>query len=92
MPKMTSKIRANSLYGNILLWTSFCLLQVNKKKPIGMVSITVSTNHFNKNDPTLCFLLKVQSCKLPNNKYVITSTQITNTEIFAFIAVLVLSY
>ena len=33
--------------------------------------------------------LKVQSCKLYNNKYVIASTQITNTEIFAFIAVLV---
>ena len=33
--------------------------------------------------------LKVQSCKLYNNKYMIFSTQITNTEIFAFIAVLV---
>ena len=29
--------------------------------------------------------LKVQSCKLYNNKYMISSTQITNTEIFAFI-------
>ena len=28
--------------------------------------------------------LKVQSCKLYNNKYTIASTQITNTEIFAF--------
>ena len=28
--------------------------------------------------------LKVQSCKLCNNKYTIASTQITNTEIFAF--------
>ena len=33
--------------------------------------------------------LKVQSCKLNNNKYMIASTQITNTEIFAFTAVLV---
>ena len=33
--------------------------------------------------------LKVQSCKLCNNKYMITSTQITNIEIFAFIAVLI---
>ena len=33
--------------------------------------------------------LKVLSCKLCNNKYMITSTQIVNTEIFAFIAVLV---
>ena len=32
--------------------------------------------------------LKIQSCKLYDNKYMITSTQITNTEIFAFISVL----
>ena len=37
--------------------------------------------------------LKVQSCKLYNKKYnMIALTQITNSEIFAFIAVLVLSY
>ena len=35
------------------------------------------------------FILRMQSCKLYNRKYMITSTQITNTEIFAFIAVLV---
>ena len=34
-------------------------------------------------------LLKVQSCQLYNNKYMIASTQTTNTEIYAFIAVLV---
>ena len=39
-----------------------------------------------------CSYLKVKSCKLPKNKYVITSTQITNTEIFAFIAVLAFKY
>ena len=33
--------------------------------------------------------LKVQSCKLDNNKYMITSTQLKNTEIFTFMAVLV---
>ena len=33
--------------------------------------------------------LKVPSRKLHDNKYMIVSTQITNTEIFAFIAVLV---
>ena len=32
--------------------------------------------------------LKLQSCKLYNNKYKIVSTQITNTEIFSFMAVL----
>ena len=35
--------------------------------------------------------LKVQSCKLYKNKYMIASTQITNTEIFAFVAVLLLT-
>ena len=33
--------------------------------------------------------LKVQSCKLYNNKYLIASTQVTDAEIFAFIAALV---
>ena len=33
--------------------------------------------------------LKVQSCKLYDNKYIITSTHITDTEIFAFPANLV---
>ena len=37
----------------------------------------------------LTFLLKIQSCKLYNNKYVIASTQRTNIGIFAFIANLV---
>ena len=36
--------------------------------------------------------LKVQSGKSYNNKYMIASTEITNTEILAFIAVLVFSY
>ena len=30
--------------------------------------------------------MKVQSCKLYNNKYTIASTQITNAEIFALVA------
>ena len=34
----------------------------------------------------LVTILKVQLRKLHNNKYVIASTQMTNTEIFAFIA------
>ena len=34
-------------------------------------------------------LLKVQSCRLYNNKYMIASTQITNNETFAVVAVLV---
>ena len=36
-----------------------------------------------------CVAIKVKPCKLHYNKYMIVSTQITNTEIFAFIAVLV---
>ena len=34
-------------------------------------------------------MLKVQSFKIYNNKYMIVSTQITNNETFAFIPVLV---
>ena len=34
-------------------------------------------------------VLKVQSCRLYNNKYVIDSTQITNTETLILLAVLV---
>ena len=34
-------------------------------------------------------ILKVLSCKLCNNKYMIASTEIANTEIFAFMTVLV---
>ena len=37
----------------------------------------------------LMISLRVQSCKLYNKTYIIASTQITNTETFAFIAVLV---
>ena len=33
--------------------------------------------------------LKAQSCNLYNNRHMIASTQITNTEIFPFVAVLV---
>ena len=36
------------------------------------------------------FNTEVQPCKLYNKKYIVASTQITNTEIFAFIVVLVL--
>ena len=32
---------------------------------------------------------KIQSCKLYNKQYIIASTQITNTKIVAFIAILV---
>ena len=35
------------------------------------------------------WILKVQSCRSYNNKYLIALTQITTTEIFAFIAILV---
>ena len=38
---------------------------------------------------TLEVYLKVQPCKLCDKKYMIVSTQILNTEFFAFIAVLV---
>ena len=42
-----------------------------------------------KKPASLTEKLKVQSCKFCYSKYMIASTQITNTEFFAFIAVLV---
>ena len=36
--------------------------------------------------------LKVQSCKLYKNKYMTNNKQIANTEVFAFIAILVSKY
>ena len=46
--------------------------------------------HLGQNIVDKLLKLKVQSCKLYNSKYVITSsTQIINTETFAFISVLV---
>ena len=39
--------------------------------------------------PDMCISLKAQSCKSYYNKYMMTSTQIANMEIFAFIAILV---
>ena len=52
-------------------------------------------NDKNNNDndrirPELEWIVVFFKCKLCNNKCMIASTQITNTEIFAFIAVLVI--
>ena len=49
----------------------------------------ISKNTFLSRTPPVAASVKVQSYKLHNNKYMIASTQITNTEIFAFIGVLV---
>ena len=38
---------------------------------------------------TFCFRLKSQSCKFHNNKYMIASIQIKNTDIYAFTTILV---
>ena len=64
------------------------LLTLNIWVPVSLLSYSyyVSTQHL------YCFninILKVQSCKLYNNKHMIASTQITNTEFFVFTIVLV---
>ena len=54
------------------------------------LQINQSTHSINfKNFPSPLHLLKVQSRKICDNKYMVASTQITNTEIFACISVLV---
>ena len=47
-------------------------------------------NDLQKSAYLINYSLKVQSCKLYNNKYVIALTQIANNDIFASIAVHVL--
>ena len=55
-----------------------------------MVQKSFYFNHVEKALKSRYFpTLKAQSCKLCNNKYMIASIQITTTEIFAFIAVVV---
>ena len=49
----------------------------------------VDTFHYSVQYVLHNMFLKLQSCKICNSKYMIVSTQITNTEIFTFIAVLV---
>ena len=56
--------------------------------PLDFLSIFMHRQGLNVYSPEY-MLLKVQSCKLCDNKYMITSTQISNTESFAFIAALV---
>ena len=72
------------------LWR-FCVYYINLCifKVWVVIKLLKKFNSRSKKLPYLSFNLKVQSCKLRNNKYMITLTQITNTEIFAFIAVLV---
>ena len=51
---------------------------------------TTASNFMNKNrNNSSKKKLKVQSCKLYNNKYLIASTHITNSEVFRIIVVLV---
>ena len=58
-----------------------------KKKRIYLAA----TTHAKLESASTCniFNLKIQSCKLCDIKYMIASTQVTNTEISSFIAVLV---
>ena len=62
-------------FNNLTTYICFTLLKAKEK------NLFITTNNLNN--------LKVQSCKLYSNKYMIASTEITNNDIFAFIAVLV---
>ena len=65
-------------------------LEFNEYGEINMICCRTCCEYYSSNNEVAqSSNLKVQSCKLYNNKYMNTSTQITNTEIFAFIAVLV---
>ena len=65
-------------------------LMINEHTDTQTSMVRVCSFCFLKNFTILPVLrLKVQSCKLYSNKYMIGSTQMTITEIFAFITVLV---
>ena len=71
----------DDLHAEVTAWKRFAVDQIYilKKKPNEKQILSSNENE----------ALKVESCKLYNNKYMITLTQIGNSEIFAFIAVLV---
>ena len=76
-------IKLQSNFIEIILWHG-C-------SPVNLLHIFRIT--FSKNTPGQLLLviertLQLQSCELYINKYMIVLTQITNTEVFAFIAVL----
>ena len=61
--------------------------EITTPSGISLILKNFNENLFKKNSAKS--ILKVQSCKLHNNKYMIASTQIRDTENFAYIAVLV---
>ena len=68
----------------IVVMVSFCINMIPQQKfneMQGWLLLTFPLCLYN--------ILKVHLCKLCNKKYMITSAQITNIEIFAFITVLV---
>ena len=77
--KNTNLLFFSSL-GNAIINITINLLLNNIKQMIKRLTDLKSLNHH--------ITLKVQSCKSYDNKYMIASTQITNTEIFAYKAVL----
>ena len=75
MKKLVNKFQGGHLHSIMLIFTLFCKgTCITKQTALTMLNF---------------FTLKVQSCKLYNSKYMIASTQKTNTEIFSFIAGLV---
>ena len=76
-------------------WSLLTLLNFSERGPtnngilMSLLLLVAETRAF-VNKLLINYLnLKVQSCKLYSDKYMMVSTQITNTEVFAFIAVLV---
>ena len=81
-----------------LNWSRYLIFVLSFKLQLGLrriqylttrvADLSLDTSTSSIKFQTSIYILKVQLCKLYNNKYMIFSTQITNTEIFAFIAVL----
>ena len=72
----------NSPCCSVLLWTSFCFLQVSQQKLVGMVSTSniayseqIYTNLFSGNHPILCFWLRREGRQMPNTEQLLYQTE-----------------
>ena len=71
----------NSPCCSVLLLTSFCFLQINQQKRVGMVStdnvntLNRSTNLFSRNHLTLHFRLRREGRQLPNTEQLLYQTE-----------------
>ena len=81
-----SDIRRNSPCSSLLLWTSFCFLQVNQQKWFLLITyhtLNRSTNLSSRNHPTLCFWLRGEGWQMPNAEQLCYQTEKSSHQRFS---------